>query len=83
MAIARITQWLIADYAAGQSADPARAAQVQAYAEKNVPAEARKPFAGVAVAIRQNQYIATQVLPELDRFMASIGSQRAPKSGDP
>ncbi len=75
-AIARITQWLIADYVAEQSADPARLAQVQAYEEKNVPAEARKPFAGVAVAIRQNQYIATQVLPELDRFMVD----RAPHS---
>ena len=54
-----------------------------AYEEKNVPAAARKPFAGVAAAIHQNQYIATQVLPELDRFIAASVSQRAPKSGDP
>jgi hypothetical protein len=51
-----------------------RIAQVEEHVQKNVPLEARKPFAGVAAAIRQNRYIATHGLPGLDRFVASNAS---------
>jgi aminopeptidase N len=74
--IPKVTQWLVVANVAEQSADPALIGQVEEYVERNVPAEARKPFAGVAAAIHQNQYIVTHVLPELDRFIAS----RAPYS---
>jgi len=81
--ISKVIQWLIVASVAAQSADPARIGQVEDYVERNVPAEARKPFAGVPTAIRQNQYIATHVLPELDRFIASSASEQAPKTAGP
>jgi hypothetical protein len=62
---------------AGLSADPSRIRQIEDYAQRNVPAGARKPFAGAVAAIRQNQHIATVVLPELDRFIAAGRLTRA------
>jgi aminopeptidase N len=68
-AIGKVLQWEIAAAGGGLSADPSRIRQIEDYAQKNVPAEARKPFAGAVAAIRQNQRIAAVVLPELDRFI--------------
>ncbi|MBV9692417.1 MAG: hypothetical protein JO261_01825, partial [Alphaproteobacteria bacterium] len=49
--------------------DPARVADIEAYVQSHVPADARKPFLGDVASIRQNQRIAAVVLPELDAYM--------------
>jgi aminopeptidase N len=69
--IDRALQWRLAGSIAGLSADPDRLAALQSYVDQNVPAEARRPFAGVMAAIRQNGRITATVLPELDRWIAA------------
>jgi hypothetical protein len=39
-----------------------------------VPPEARKPFLESVAAIRRNQRIASRVLPDVDRWVASRGA---------
>jgi aminopeptidase N len=58
---------------AARLSDPARIAEVEAYIDQNVPADAQRPFSGAIAAINQNQRIAARVLPELDRWIASQG----------
>ncbi|HEY6578160.1 MAG TPA: M1 family metallopeptidase, partial [Rhizomicrobium sp.] len=63
-------QWSLVAEVCARFADPARAAQVQAYVDRNVPADARRPFIGAIAAIHENARIAARVLPELDRWIA-------------
>ncbi len=63
-------RWRIAVDVAGGSAEPQRMADLEAYEARSVPAEARKPFLEAIASIRQNQHIAAEVLPAIDRWIA-------------
>ncbi|CAN5340606.1 M1 family metallopeptidase [soil metagenome] len=63
------TQWLIAAGIGAMSSDPARIAELQAYEKANVPPEAQKPFQGAIASIKLNQRVATEMLPEIDRWI--------------
>jgi aminopeptidase N len=75
--IDKTDQWETAGQIAGYSADPKRIAELEAYETRSVPADARKPFLGSVASIRQNQRIATNVLPLLDRWIAARGAPTA------
>jgi hypothetical protein len=75
--IDKTDQWETAGRIAAHSADPQRIAELEAYEARSVPAEARKPFLGSIASIRQNQRIATHVLPLLDRWIATHGTATA------
>jgi aminopeptidase N len=75
-ALPKSVQWTVAQAIAGNSSDPRRVDQLEAYEEKNVPADARKPFLGAIASIRQNQRIAAQALPQLDTWIAAQPSKR-------
>jgi len=77
--IDKTDQWETAGLIAGYSADPKRIAELEAYEARSVPAEARKPFLGSIASIRQNQRIATNALPLLDRWIAARGAPVAPR----
>jgi len=63
-------RWRIAAAIAGFSSEPQRIADLEAYEARSVPAEARKPFLEAVASIRENQRIASDVLPEIDRWIA-------------
>lgn len=67
----RDQQWNVVTGTANELSDPDRIAELQAYMDANVPADARRPFIGAIAAIRDNQRIATRVLPALNRWIAS------------
>jgi aminopeptidase N len=69
--IDRLMRWRAAGGIASLSPDEARIAQLQAYIDKNVPEDARAPFAGAIAAIRLRHRIVTTVLPELDAWIAA------------
>jgi aminopeptidase N len=64
-------RWLVAGGIAGMSSDEPRVAQLEAYAQKNIPADARKPIEGSVAAIRTRHRVASEVLPQLDRWIAT------------
>jgi aminopeptidase N len=64
-------RWAIAADIAGRSANPERITDLEAYEDRSVPPEARKPFLEAVASIRQNQRIASTVLPEIDRWIAA------------
>lgn len=64
-------RWAIAADMAGGSANLKRIADLEAYESRSVPPEARRPFLEAVASIRQNQHIASIVLPEIDRWMAA------------
>ena len=64
-------RWRLAQSVAEFSSLPDRIADVEAYEAKNVPADSRKPFLEVIASIRKNQRIASIVLPDIDRWIAS------------
>ncbi|HVW68453.1 MAG TPA: M1 family metallopeptidase [Steroidobacteraceae bacterium] len=66
-------RWGIAVAIAGQSADPRRIADLEAYEARSVPPEARKPSLGAVASIRQNVRFATQLLPQIDSWIAHGG----------
>jgi len=68
--IAKTERWRLAGQIAGYSQREERIAALQAYAEKNVPVEARRPFAGSAAVIRQRLHIVAKALPEIDAWLA-------------
>jgi len=63
-------RWELAVAIAGQSSDPQRIADLEAYVAREVPAEARKPSLAAVAAIHQNVRFARQLLPEIDRWIA-------------
>jgi hypothetical protein len=68
--IARSERWQLVSHIASYSPREARIAALQAYAEKEVPVEARRPFAGSAAVIRQRLHIVAKALPEIDGWLA-------------
>jgi len=66
----KILRWRLAGMVAANSSDPNRIADLQGYLDKNVPADARKPFSGSIASIRDNGRIAAHVLPQIDRWVA-------------
>jgi hypothetical protein len=68
------TRWIIAGEIASRSALPERITALQAYEERNVPVEARRPFLGSVATIRQNQIIAAKALPQFDKWLSSAAS---------
>ena len=66
-------RWKMAIYVAGRSALPAREAALKAYETRNVPENARRPFAGALAGIRQNQHIAQHAVPEMARWISAQG----------
>jgi aminopeptidase N len=68
--IARSERWRLVSHIASYSPREARIAALQAYAEKEVPVEARRPFAGSAAVIRQRLHIVAKALPEIDGWLA-------------
>jgi aminopeptidase N len=70
-------RWRLAGTIAGYSAKPGRTADLEAYEARSVPPEARKPFLAAVASIRQNQHIATDVLPDIDRWIAAHASSPA------
>jgi aminopeptidase N len=69
--LSKAIRWQIAETVAGYSAKPERIADLEAYEERSVPPEARKPFLESVASIRQNQRIAADLLPQIDRWVAS------------
>jgi aminopeptidase N len=67
----KLERWRLAQAAAGGSAEPQRVADLEAYEAKSVPLEARKPFLSAVATIHQNQRIARDVLPDIDRWIAA------------
>lgn len=65
------TRWMVAGGIAGLSSDLQRVADIEAYAEKNIPADARAPIKGSVASIEARHKIVTTVLPELDRWIAA------------
>jgi len=53
--------------------DPARAAELEAYAQKNLPSGAKSVVAKVAEEIRLKAELKTRVLPEIAKWMAAKG----------
>jgi aminopeptidase N len=64
-------RWSAAAEIAGFSSDAQRIADLEAYEERSVPPEARKPFLGSIASIRRNQRIRASVLPAIDRWIAA------------
>ena len=64
-------RWGVAGAIAGDSSESQRITDLEAYELRSVPAEARKPFLAAIAAIRRNQRIERDVLPEIDRWIAS------------
>jgi aminopeptidase N len=67
----RQMQWEEAMVVAGQSADPARIADYRAYLAAQVPADAQKAMMGAIGSIELNHRVATQALPDIDRWLAA------------
>ncbi len=70
-------RWRIASGIASRSSKTERIAELEAYESRSVPPEARKPFLGSVASIRENQHIAADVLPVLDRWIAAHEGPRA------
>ncbi len=66
-------RWLLASETARNSALPERIPALEAYEQRNVPAEARKPFLGAVADIRRNQRIASRVLAQINGWIAAQG----------
>ena len=62
-------RWYVARNVARWSARSQRIADLRAYEARSVPPDARQPFLGSEAAIRQNQRIAEEVLPEINRWI--------------
>jgi aminopeptidase N len=69
--LSRSQRWSAAADIAGFSSDAQRIADLEAYEERSVPPEARKPFLGSIASIRRNQRVRANVLPAIDRWIAT------------
>ena len=69
-------RWLIVSGLASNSSRSDRIAELQAYEERNVPVEARRPFLGAIAAIQENQIIAAKALPEIDVWISSSAATK-------
>ncbi|MBV9697010.1 MAG: M1 family metallopeptidase [Gammaproteobacteria bacterium] len=68
--LGKTERWELAGEVAGYSADLQRIADIQAYAARAVPEEARKPFLGTVADIHRNQRIREAVLPQIDAWLS-------------
>jgi aminopeptidase N len=62
-------RWELAATIAASSADSARLVDLQAYESRSVPADSRRPLLAAKAAIRENQRMAAQVLPQLNAWI--------------
>ena len=62
-------RWELAATIAASSAEPQRIADLQAYESRSVPAESRRPLLAAEAAIRENQRMAADVLPQLSAWI--------------
>lgn len=69
--LSKAQRWGLAAEIAGDSSQPQRIADLEAYEARSVPPEARKPFLEALAAIQCNQRIAKDVLPQIDRWIES------------
>ena len=69
LSLTKSDRWQLAAAIAGNSADPQRVSDLEAYVARNVPAEARRPFLQAEASIHHNQRLASQVLPEIDTWI--------------
>ena len=69
--IDKVMRWRLASGVAADSDDPQRVADLTSYEERSVPPEARRPFLAAIASIQRNARIRKDVLPELDRWIAS------------
>ncbi|WP_293372435.1 M1 family metallopeptidase [Phenylobacterium sp.] len=68
------TAWeVVSDIAAG-SADPKRIADIRAYGEAVIPADARRPVESAVGSIKLNQRIRAKAIPDIDRWLAAHGA---------
>jgi len=72
-------RWRIAVDVAGRSSDPQRLADLEAYEVRSVPAEARKPFLEGAALIKENIRVAKDILPQIDRWIATRPPASSPR----
>jgi hypothetical protein len=64
-------RWKLLVNIAGKSALPEREAALQTYEARNVPENARRPFAGALASIRQNRHILEHAVPEITRWIVA------------
>jgi aminopeptidase N len=64
-------RWSVAAEVAGASSNMQRIADLEAYEERSVPRDARKPFLGAVASIRRNQRLEGGVLPDMDRWISA------------
>jgi aminopeptidase N len=69
LGIDKADRWRIASATAAFSVDSKRIADLEAYMNKNVPPEARRPFLAAIASVRQNQVYADKVLPQIDSWI--------------
>ena len=62
-------RWELAATIAASSAEPQRIADLQAYESRSVPAESRRPLLAAEAAIRENQRMAADVLPQMNAWI--------------
>jgi hypothetical protein len=74
-------RWSAAAETAAFSSDVQRIADLEAYEERSVPLEARKPFLGAVARIQQNQRVRASVLPEMDRWIAARDRRSSAPTG--
>jgi hypothetical protein len=72
--LSKSQRWSVAAEIAGFSSDAQRIADLEAYENRSVPPDARKPFLGSIASIRRNQRIRASVLPAIDRWIAARSS---------
>ena len=63
--------WLVVSDIASGSADPARIADIRAYGEAHVPADARRPIERAVQSIKLNGRVRREAIPEIDRWLAA------------
>jgi aminopeptidase N len=64
------SRWYVIPGIAGLSARSERIAQLRAWGEKDMPADARRPVEAAVGAIRLNQKVQAQALPDISRWVA-------------
>jgi aminopeptidase N len=67
----KLTRWRVASGVAGSSADRQRITDLESYETRSVPEQSRKPFLAAIAAILQNERFRTNLLPQIDRWIAA------------
>jgi aminopeptidase N len=77
--LSKAQRWGLAAEIAGDSSQPQRIADLEAYEAHSVPPEARRPFLESIAAIERNQRLAKEVLPQIDRWIESHQAAPPPR----